>query len=91
VAMAPPSKSLPQSKRTLPADLARFAFDRLTPHRRLFTFVSLDKHGRPLPMPPLKVATDADRKKWEEGRARYERRRRQRAQLKKLKAAATKK
>lgn len=62
-----------------------------TTKQALFTFVSLDKHGRPLPMPPLKVATDADRKKWEEGRARYERRRRQRAQLKKLKAAATKK
>ncbi|XP_051787254.1 cytosolic acyl coenzyme A thioester hydrolase isoform X3 [Erpetoichthys calabaricus] len=36
-----------------------------------FTFISLDKDGKPLPVPPLKVETEEERKRFEEGKVRY--------------------
>ncbi|CAJ1085532.1 cytosolic acyl coenzyme A thioester hydrolase isoform X2 [Xyrichtys novacula] len=36
-----------------------------------FTFISLDKYGRPLPVPPLKFEGEEENRRAEEGKARY--------------------
>ncbi|KAG2458993.1 BACH hydrolase, partial [Polypterus senegalus] len=36
-----------------------------------FTFISLDKDGKPLPVPPLKLETEEEKKRFEEGKVRY--------------------
>ncbi|MBN3323305.1 BACH hydrolase, partial [Atractosteus spatula] len=36
-----------------------------------FTFISLDKEGKPLPVPPLKLETEEEKKRFEEGKVRY--------------------
>uniref|UniRef100_A0A8C5GZE0 palmitoyl-CoA hydrolase n=1 Tax=Gouania willdenowi TaxID=441366 RepID=A0A8C5GZE0_GOUWI len=36
-----------------------------------FTFISLDKDNRPLPVPPLKIAGEDEQRRSEEGKARY--------------------
>ncbi|XP_070696363.1 cytosolic acyl coenzyme A thioester hydrolase isoform X2 [Pempheris klunzingeri] len=36
-----------------------------------FTFISLDKDNRPLPVPPLKVDGEEEQRRFEEGKARY--------------------
>ena len=38
------------------------------------TFVSLDSHGKPMPVPKLALKTDDDRIKFEEGKVRMDRR-----------------
>ena len=34
------------------------------------TFVAVDGHGRPLPVPPLELVTDQDRRRWADGEKR---------------------
>ncbi|XP_023697339.2 cytosolic acyl coenzyme A thioester hydrolase isoform X2 [Paramormyrops kingsleyae] len=36
-----------------------------------FTYISLDKEGKPLPVPPLKLENEEEQKRSEEGEARY--------------------
>ncbi|XP_036389734.1 cytosolic acyl coenzyme A thioester hydrolase isoform X2 [Megalops cyprinoides] len=36
-----------------------------------FTYISLDKEGKSLPVPPLKLETEEEQKRFEEGKARY--------------------
>ncbi|XP_008287203.1 cytosolic acyl coenzyme A thioester hydrolase [Stegastes partitus] len=36
-----------------------------------FTFISLDKDNKPLPVPPLKVEGEEEQRRFEEGKARY--------------------
>ncbi|KAL2103495.1 hypothetical protein ACEWY4_000363 [Coilia grayii] len=36
-----------------------------------FTYISLDKENRPLPVPPLKLEEDEEQKRFEEGKVRY--------------------
>ncbi|KAJ8371214.1 hypothetical protein SKAU_G00112420 [Synaphobranchus kaupii] len=36
-----------------------------------FTYISLDKESKPLPVPPLKLENEEERKRFEEGKARY--------------------
>ncbi|KAL6456678.1 hypothetical protein MHYP_G00352220 [Metynnis hypsauchen] len=36
-----------------------------------FTYISLDKENRPLPVPPLKLEGEEEQKRFEEGKARY--------------------
>jgi acyl-CoA hydrolase len=36
-----------------------------------FTLVAIDKNGKPVPVPPLKVVTEEDKILYEEGKARY--------------------
>ncbi|XP_076019548.1 cytosolic acyl coenzyme A thioester hydrolase isoform X2 [Genypterus blacodes] len=36
-----------------------------------FTYISLDKHNRPLPIPPLKTEGEEEQRRLEEGKARY--------------------
>lgn len=43
------------------------------------TMVAVDSDGRPVPVPPLTLETDEDRRRFEEGRQRMEARRRTRA------------
>ncbi|CAH1225772.1 ACOT7 [Branchiostoma lanceolatum] len=50
-----------------------------------FTFVSLGADGKPIPIPPLKVTTDDERSRFEEGKERYERKKAERETYKKLK------
>ncbi len=42
------------------------------------TMVAVDPHGRPVPVPPLVLETDEERRRFEEGRRRMEARRRTR-------------
>ena len=42
------------------------------------TMVAVDSSGRPVPVPPLELTTDEDRRRFEEGRLRMEERRRTR-------------
>ncbi len=42
------------------------------------TMVAVDRDGRPVPVPPLGLATDEDRRRFEEGRRRMEERQRTR-------------
>ncbi len=42
------------------------------------TMVAVDSSGRPVPVPPLDLSTDEDRRRFEEGRLRMEERRRTR-------------
>ena len=38
------------------------------------TFVAIDEHSRPAPVPPLDLTTDEERRRYEEGKRRRERR-----------------
>lgn len=49
--------------------------DRLTGERRracsaVLTFVAIDRNGKPAPVPPLELRDDAERQRFEDGRAR---------------------
>uniref|UniRef100_H2Z598 Uncharacterized protein n=1 Tax=Ciona savignyi TaxID=51511 RepID=H2Z598_CIOSA len=43
-----------------------------------FTYVSLDREGKTLRIPPLKLVTQADQQRFEEGKRRYEQQKQQR-------------
>ncbi|XP_078618089.1 cytosolic acyl coenzyme A thioester hydrolase-like [Branchiostoma floridae x Branchiostoma japonicum] len=49
-----------------------------------FTFVSLGADGKPIPIPPLKVTTEDERSRFEEGKGRYERKKAEREAAKKM-------
>ncbi|XP_078619180.1 cytosolic acyl coenzyme A thioester hydrolase-like [Branchiostoma floridae x Branchiostoma japonicum] len=49
-----------------------------------FTFVSLGADGKPIPIPPLKVTTEDERSRFEEGKGRYERKKAEREGAKKM-------
>uniref|UniRef100_A0A8C9RKG8 palmitoyl-CoA hydrolase n=1 Tax=Scleropages formosus TaxID=113540 RepID=A0A8C9RKG8_SCLFO len=36
-----------------------------------FTYISLDREGKPLPVPPLKIENEEEQKRFEEGKSRY--------------------
>lgn len=49
--------------------------DESTPQQALsayFTMVAMDRNGKPLPVPPLKLETDTEKRAFMEGKRRYE-------------------
>ncbi|KAK9392160.1 cytosolic acyl coenzyme A thioester hydrolase [Crotalus adamanteus] len=55
-------------------DADRFVGEPQEPYRAVsafFTYVSLSKEGRPLPVPQLVLETEDERKRFEEGKSRY--------------------
>ncbi|XP_078698422.1 cytosolic acyl coenzyme A thioester hydrolase-like isoform X1 [Branchiostoma floridae x Branchiostoma belcheri] len=49
-----------------------------------FTFVSLGADGKPIPIPPLKITTEEEKLRFEEGKGRYERKKAEREAHKKV-------
>jgi acyl-CoA hydrolase len=40
----------------------------------ILTYVALDDHGKPIPVPPLRLETDEERRRYQEGEKRYQER-----------------
>lgn len=76
------------TRETMEIEATVVSEDHMTGDRRFttkafLTYIAVDNYGKPTQVPPLKLETEDDKKRWDEGAERSERRKSQLAEIKK--------